>query len=154
MVTSNVPPVATEQQGKDARAGAASGRLLLDEPAPAVRLISVDGALGPDSSARLLRLLDSQLLLKDSGRRPLDTVLIDVSSLRTLERAGAAALAHARYACQRRDIDFALAGCSGGLFSASLAARSRLRGLRMFPTVDAALDALVRKIGGPETAQN
>ena len=117
-------------------------QLILSEPAPGVRLISVGGVLGPDGSARLFRLLDSQLQLNNSGRRRLDIVLCDVSSLRALEDAGAVALADARHACRRRGIDFALTGGSGGLFSAPLPTRSRLRGLAIFPTVDTALDAL------------
>ncbi|MBW0100862.1 STAS domain-containing protein [Pseudonocardia sp. KRD291] len=112
-----------------------------ETPAPGIRLIRVSGVLGGDGSARLLRMIDSQLMLASSGHRRLQAVIIDMEGVEAVHRGGPEALSHIRYACDRRGIDVVLAGCLGPL-STSLSLRERLRGFPNFPTAQAALAAL------------
>ena len=128
-----------------------SPRLVIDMPAPGIRAIHVGGVVGTGSAARLLRLIDSQLMLVRSGHLRLTAVVVDLSQVRALEQGGPEAFAHARYGCGRLGIEFALAGTSGALFSTSLDLRGRLREFRMFPTVDAAVDAFVGPSKAPLT---
>lgn len=114
-------------------------QLAIESPTPGTRLIHVHGVLHSGSGARLLRLLDSQLTMSRSGHNRLDAVIVDVSGVEALERGGPQALQHARYACARHGIEFALAGHPVGLTTASVSLRSRLGHLRTFPTVAAAL---------------
>ena len=114
-------------------------RLAIESPAPGTRIIHLRGVLNSGTGARLLRLLDSQLTMSRSGHNRLDAVIVDVADVEALERGGPQALQHARYACARHGVEFALAGHPAGLLTASVALRSGLGHLRTFPTVDAAL---------------
>ncbi|SFN90693.1 hypothetical protein SAMN05216207_102427 [Pseudonocardia ammonioxydans] len=119
-------------------------RLTIETPAPGVRLLGVNGVLDSGAGARLLRLIDSQLLLARGGHKRVVGVIVDVSQLEALERGGSQAIEHARYACTRRNIEFAIAGHPSGLTAASVSARTRLGQVRSFPTVDAALRSVAR----------
>lgn len=116
-----------------------SARMTIESPAPGVRLLGMNGVLDSGAGARLLRLIDSQLLLTRGGHQHVVAVVVDVSRLEAFERGGPQALEHARYACARRDIEFAIAGHPAGVTSASVSVRARLAQLRSFPTVEAAL---------------
>lgn len=125
-------------------------RLTIESPLPGVRLIGVDGALDRRSSPRLLRLVDSQLALARSGLRRLEALVIDVSTVGSLDRGGPAAFGHIRYACRRAGIEVLVAGFLGGAMSSSLPARGPLNGFRTFPTADAALRSLDRRWPGEQ----
>lgn len=116
-----------------------SARLTIETPAPGVRLLGVSGVLDSGAGARLLRLIDSQLLLARGGHKRVVGVIVDVSQLEALERGGPQAIEHARYACTRRNIKFAIAGHPSGLTAANISASARLGQVHSFPTVEAAL---------------
>lgn len=126
-----------------------SVQLVIETPSPGVRLIRIGGVLGGEGAARLLRLVDSQLMLARSGQRRLRAVIIDMGAVEAVHRGGPEALSHIRYACDRRGIEVVLAGCLGPL-STSLSVRGRLRDFRNFPTAQAALHALEQSGSGRE----
>lgn len=119
-------------------------RLTIETPAPGVRLLGVSGVLDSGSGARLLRLIDSQLLLAQGGHKRVVGVIVDVSQLEALERGGPQAIEHARYACTRRNIEFAIAGHPFRLTAANVSASAQLGQVRSFPTVEAALRSVAR----------
>lgn len=119
-----------------------SARLTIDTPVPGVRLLGVSGVLDSGAGARLLRLIDSQLLLARGGHKRVAAVVVDASRLKALERGGPQALEHARYACTRRNIEFAIAGHLVELTAATVSVRAQLGHLRTYPTVEAALHAV------------
>lgn len=128
-------------------------QLAIESPAPGTRLLRVHGVLNSGSGARLLRLLDSQLTMSRSGHNRLDAVIVDVSGIEALERGGPQALQHARYACARNGIEFALAGHPVGLTTASVSLRSRLGHLRTFPTIEAALTVVGAGAGADDAGR-
>ncbi len=117
-------------------------RLTIETPVPGIRVIRVSGVLAEGSGARLLRVLDSQLALVRAGRRRLDSVIVDVSGLSRFERGGPDALAHAGDTGRRRGVEVVLGGCPAGPVGTDLGEREQLRGIRMFPTVRAAVEAI------------
>ncbi len=118
------------------------GPAAIDTPVPGVRVLHAADPLDRESSARLLRLVDTQLMLARSGHLRLRAVIVDLSAVHRAEREGPAALTHARYACGRMGVAFALAGMPGALYATPVAVRTRLRGFTAFPTVGLAVDAL------------
>lgn len=122
----------------------------IDRSVPGVRVIRVVDVLDRANAARMLRLVDTQLMLTRTGDLRLRAVVVDLSAVHRIDREGPAALTHARYTCWRLGVELALAGIPGALYATPVAVRSRLRGFSVFPTVDAAVDALATHDRGPE----
>lgn len=126
------------------------GGTAIATPVPGVWVIQAAGPLNRKNSARLQRLIDTQLASARCGHLPLRAVIVDLAAVHRIDREGPTALGHARSVCGRLGVDFALAGMPGALYDTSVAVRTRLRGFSVFPTVDFAVDALIGLDPGDE----
>ncbi|QJY48236.1 STAS domain-containing protein [Pseudonocardia broussonetiae] len=117
----------------------ATVQLSVDVPDPAVRVLWVNGYLDVAGAARLVRVVESQLLLVTSGLRDTRFLLVDLSGVAGFDPAALDLLRCLSPASRAAGVELYLTGCSSRLLVLPLRVRQALARFSAYPTVESAL---------------
>lgn len=120
----------------------ATVQLSVDVPDPAVRVLWVNGYLDVAGAARLVRVVESQLLLVTSGLRDTRFLLVDLSGVAGFDPAALDLLRCLPPASRAAGVELYLTGCSSRLLMLPLRVRQALSRFSSYPTVESALQDL------------
>lgn len=118
------------------------GRLAISGPRPDVHVIAVEGALDPILAARLLRLVDVRIRLRDVAGAATRHIILDLTGVDSATASAVELLAGATSTAERGRLGLHVVGFDSVAGHLPLPARLLIGRMSRYPTLDAALNAL------------
>jgi hypothetical protein len=116
--------------------------LAISGPRPDVHVIAVEGVLDPVLAARLLRLVEVRIRLRDVGSAATRHIILDLTAVDSAAAAAVELLAGATCTAERCGLGMHVVGFDAVAGHLPLPARLLIGRMSRYPTLEAALNAL------------